>query len=64
MRRKLTDKEEIYLSNLCIAISQVLFGIAAVTFFTGGIDWSKVIVITLNLVLSFILWIAGWRLSK
>ena len=64
MFNKLSEKETSYWSNVFISIAQVLFGIAAVTFFTGGIDLSKAVVITLNLILSVISWGFGWRLIK
>jgi len=63
-RNKLSNKEVQYWSSVFVAIAQVFFGIAAVTFFTGGIDLSKIIVIIINLLLSVICWIIGWRFIK
>lgn len=63
-RNRLSDKETSYWSNVFISIAQVLFGIAAVTFFTGGVDFNKAIVIILNLILSAIAWGFGWRFIK
>ena len=64
MRKKLSLKEETYWSNVLISVSQVLFGVSAVTFFAGGIDLNKVNVIILTLILSIICWVSGWRLIK
>lgn len=63
-RTQISDKEAQYWANVFVAISQVLFGIAAVTFFTGGIDVNRAIVIVLNLLSSAICWMVGWRLIK
>lgn len=56
------DKELSYWSDVCVSVSQVLFGIAAATFFVGEFDSAKVIVIASSLVLAFMVWILGWRI--
>jgi hypothetical protein len=63
-RRGLSDKEGNYWANVLISVAQVLFGIAAVTFFAGVFDLTKVVVILFNVIVSTILWLIGWRLMK
>mgnify|MGYP001615623045 CR=1 FL=1 len=62
--KKFSTKEANYWSNVCITSSQVFLGIAAVTFFAGVFDISKLIVIVLNSILALILWMVGWRIIK
>lgn len=62
--RKLSPKESLYWSNICIASSQVFLGIAAVTIFAGAFDIYKFFVIVLNLILSISLGMLGWRIVK
>ena len=61
---RLSEKEANYWANVFISIGQVLFGISAVTFFTGGLDLIKDFVIIYCLVLSAYCWYIGWRLIK
>ncbi len=64
MVNRISDQEANYWSNVFISVSQVLFGIAAVTFFAGSIDLSKVLVITLKMIVAVICWFLGWRTIK
>lgn len=63
-RRGLSEKEADYWANVLISVAQVLFGIAAVTFFSGEFDLIKVAVILFNIIGSVLSWLMGWRLIK
>ncbi len=63
-KRRLSDKEGNYWANVLISVAQVLFGIAAVTFFAGELDLVKIRVILYNIIISVMLWILGGRIIK
>ena len=60
----LTEKEANYWAGVFVSVAQVLFGISAVTFFTGDLDLRRDFVIVFCLVLSIYFWYIGWRLTK
>ena len=61
---RVSEKEGIYYSNLCVASSQVFLGVAAATLFTGSIDFGKMLVVILNFVLAISIAILGRWLLK
>ncbi len=58
-----TKDEKTYWSNVCIAASQITFGVAWIPIFTS-IDFSQAAVIVSNLLASAFLWYLGWRLVR
>lgn len=53
-----------YWPNAFIAIAQVFLAVAVGTFFTGEVDFIKMRVVLFNLVVSGVIFVMGWRISK
>ncbi|MBA3724729.1 MAG: hypothetical protein H0W89_07675 [Candidatus Levybacteria bacterium] len=64
MRTKYSKNEREYWANVCIACSQVTFGVFWGSIIVLQLDLNKVILVVLNLTASSIFWWAGRTLIK
>jgi hypothetical protein len=64
MPKKFSGKEREYWANVCIACSQVTFGVFWGAGFFPPLDGNKIFVIVFNLIASVIFWWIGRLFTK